>query len=615
MNKYKGFLKQTLSIIRISQKSDRSYFPLVIVRSLVTSSFPFVAIIYSALILDGLIDGLAKASIMTYVYQMIVIGGILILLRTALNFICQQKENLISYRLNSEIAKKTLNLDYEQLESQAIKDKLSRADQGVNSSGGISAFIEALGRSIENIVSFIYSFILILALFNRVSILDPDTLTKVFNNPLISVALFILIIVNLLLNFNYLKKVNDINYEMFEKNVVTNRIAAYLTNVSLNYKLGKDVRIYNIDKLIIDEVHSCTTSIINNFYGGAKKSARMMSNVGLLNHLVLFAAYGIIGVKALLGLISIGNVLLLVSAITLFNTAITTFISNISGASIQMKYLTLYGEYLNTDTDMYKGTLPVEKRNDSQYALEFRNVTFHYPNSEEIILHNVSLKLDIGKKLAIVGPNGAGKTTFIKLLCRLYDPTEGEILLNGINIKKYDHKEYVDLLSIVFQDFRLFSTTIKENVTCGKEEDNNMILDYLKQAGLEDMINKLDDGLDTYIYSNFGEQGIEVSGGESQKLAIARALYKDTPIVILDEPTSALDPISEYEIYTKFDNLVKEKTAIYISHRMASCRFCDNVIVFDKGKIIQSGNHDELLSNTEGLYYDMWSAQAKYYNT
>lgn len=614
MNNFKKYFKQTFSVIRISQKSDKSFFPLVIFRSIVTASFPFVAIIYSALILDGLIDELSKATIMTYVYQMIIISGTLILLRTILNFICEQKQNLISFKLKSEITKKTLNLDYEQLESQAIKDKMSKADQGVNSNGGISSFILSLGSSLENIISIIYSFILILALFKITSIVDPDTLTKIFNNPLMGVVLFILIFVSLFLNLNYLKRVNAIQYEIFEKNVVLNRMFGYLAEVSTDYKLGKDIRIFKINNLIMDEIDKKSHHFIQNFYAYLSKIARLMSNVGLLNHIILFAAYSIIGIKALLGLISVGDVLRLVSAITVFNTAITAFLVNISRTSIQTKYLSLYDEFLNTDTQMYKGTLPVEKRNDSQYALEFKNVTFHYPNSKEIILHNVSHKLDIGKKLAIVGPNGAGKTTFIKLLCRLYDPTEGEILLNGINIKKYDYQEYVDLLSIVFQDFRLFSTTIKENITCGIDESDNIILDYLTQAGLKDRINDLDDGIDTYVYSNFGEQGIEVSGGEAQKLAIARALYKDAPIVILDEPTSALDPISEYEIYTKFDELVDQKTAIYISHRMSSCKFCDNIIVFDKGKIIQQGNHETLLDSIDGLYFKMWSAQAKHYN-
>ena len=607
--------KEIRDVIKISNKSDITYFPLVVLRSVVTASLPFVAIIYSALILDGLIDVLDKAMIMSYVYQMIIISGVLLMLRTGLNFICEQKNNLISYRLDSEISRKTLNLDYEQLEKQEIKDKLSRANQGVNSNGGIGSFIDLIGRSIENIISFIYSFILILALFNRLDLNNPDSITKIFNSPLVGFGLIALIIISLLINFGILNKINKLQYDVFEKNVFVNRIFGYLISAALDYKEGKELRLYHIDKLISDRQHNYTIEFVGNFRSFSVKSGALFSNVGLLNHIILFAAYAIIGIKALLGLISVGSVLRLVSAVTAFNTAITQFITNFSSATIQTKYLSLYEQYLDTKTNLYKGTLPIEKRDDSEYEIEFRNVSFHYPNNEEIILNNVSLKMKIGKKLAIVGPNGAGKTTFIKLLCRLYDPTEGEILLNGIDIRKYNYQEYINLISVVFQDFKLFSSTVKINVTSGQEEVDEKVLEYLAQAGLKERIDKLDKGIETYIYSNFGEQGVEVSGGEAQKIAIARALYKDTPLVILDEPTSALDPLSEYEIYTKFDTLVENKTAIYISHRMSSCRFCDSIIVFCKGEIIQSGNHEELLEKTDGLYHTMWSAQAKYYNT
>ena len=201
----------------------------------------------------------------------------------------------------------------------------------------------------------------------------------------------------------------------------------------------------------------------------------------------------------------------------------------------------------------------------------------------------------------------------IKLICRLYDPTKGEILLNGVNIKKYNYEQYVKLFAIVFQDFKLFSTTIKNNVAFTLEETNETIKKYLYQAGLKDMINNLEEGIDTYLYTDFAEKGIEVSGGEAQKIAIARALYKDSPFVILDEPTSALDPVSEYEIYTKFDELVKNKTSIYISHRMASCRFCNNIIVIENGSVTQHGNHENLLQDKNGLYYTMWETQSQYY--
>lgn len=614
MTSKRNVLKEIYTVIKLSRKSDKLFFPLILLRSLITASLPFVTIIYSAKILDGFINELDKTSIMTYVYQMILLSSILLLSRTILQFFCDQKSNLINLRLDNEISKKTLNLDFEQLESQVIKEKIYRANQGVNSNGGIGSLINLIGVAVENIISFIYSFVLILAIFDRVDVTEPDGVTKVFNNPLVGVGLIVLIIISLVLNFRILSKVNKLEYQLFEDNVVANRLFEYMISVSLDYKLGKEVRLYHVGTLISENQRKYSRAFVRTFQTFGRITGGMFSRVGLLNHIILLAAYAIIGTKALLGLISVGSVLLLVSAITAFNTAITHFITNMSNATIRTKYLSLYQEYLETKTIMHKGTIPIEKRNDSEYQFEFKNVSFQYPNTEEQILNNVSMKINVGKKLAIVGPNGAGKTTFIKLLCRLYDPTKGEILLNGIDIRKYDYEEYISLISVVFQDFKLFSTTIKDNVTSGQEGTEEMVLKYLNQSGLTERVDKMSDGIYTYIYSDFGEQGVEVSGGESQKIAIARALYKNTPFVILDEPTSALDPISEYEIYTKFDTLVDNKTAIYISHRMSSCRFCDSIIVFENGEIIQSGNHEELLMNTCGLYYNMWSAQAKYYN-
>jgi ATP-binding cassette subfamily B protein len=614
MKKKLKVFKDVSDVIKISNKSDRLFFPLTILKSLVTASFPFVGLIYSALILDGFIDELDKVAIMSYVYQMIVISGILLITRTILNFICQQKTNLITLRLNSEISKKTLDLDFEQLESQEIIDKISRANQGVLFSGGIGSFINLLGLSIENIISFIYSLTLIVALFISVDLTNPDTITRIFNSPLMGAGIIALIIISMLLNFRIIKKINRLHYDIYEENIYVNRLFEYLRDSSMDYKISKDIRLFHIDKLLSNKINDTCYRFGKSYGNIEEKAGKMAAQAGILHNVILYTAYVVIGVKAILGLISVGNVLLLVSVVTSFNTAITQIVSNISSAATQTKYLALYKEYLDTKTKLYKGTLPIEKRNDGDYSFEFKNVSFHYPNNEELILKNVSWKMETGKKLAIVGPNGAGKTTFIKLLCRLYDPTIGEILLNGINVKKYDYKEYIDLMSVVFQDFKLFSTTIEENVNCGNMSSDDLVLDYLKQVGLEDRVKNLPDGIHTYLYTNFSEQGVEVSGGEAQKIAIARALHKDTPLVILDEPTSALDPLSEYEIYTKFDKLVQDKTSIYISHRMSSCRFCDNIIVFDNGSITQSGHHDELLSNDKGLYHKMWSAQAKYYN-
>lgn len=270
-------------------------------------------------------------------------------------------------------------------------------------------------------------------------------------------------------------------------------------------------------------------------------------------------------------------------------------------------------ELLELADEMYKGSLPLEKRSDGEYQIEFRNVSFRYPGSKEYALKNFFMKLKVGERLAIVGKNGSGKTTMIKLLCRLYDPDEGEILLNGVNIKKYRHEEYAALFSVVFQDYTLFSLEIGENVAVSQKPDADRVRKCLQDSGFKERFDSLPKGMKTYLYKDYEDEGVEISGGEAQKLAMARALYKNAPFVLLDEPTAALDPVAESEIYTNFDKIVGNKTAVYISHRLSSCKFCDRIAVFKEGMLVQYGSHEELLLDADGEYAVMWNKQAMYY--
>ena len=250
---------------------------------------------------------------------------------------------------------------------------------------------------------------------------------------------------------------------------------------------------------------------------------------------------------------------------------------------------------------MYQGSIPTEKRNDREYEVEFKNVSFQYPGSNFWALSHVNIKFQIGKRLAVVGENGSGKTTFIKLLCRLYDPTEGQILLNGIDIRKYNYREYMDIFSVVFQDFQLLSQPLGENIAGNKKYDAELVQKCLRDVGVEERLKTMPGGLETILYKDSGENGVILSGGEAQKIAIARALYRDAPFIILDEPTAALDPIAEADIYSRFNEIVGDKTAIYISHRLSSCKFCDEILVFDHGSICQRGSHKELVKDRNTL--------------
>lgn len=324
--------------------------------------------------------------------------------------------------------------------------------------------------------------------------------------------------------------------------------------------------------------------------------------------------YLFVALKAYAGAFPVGNIILYVGAIMQFANGFASLLTNIGELSSNAVYLEKIQEFLDRPNKKYLGSIPIEKRDDNDYEIEFHNVSFKYPGSESYVLKKLSFKMQIGQRLAVVGMNGSGKTTMIKLLCRLYDPSEGEITLNGIDIKKYNYEEYMAIFSVVFQDFKLLPFSLGQNVAASMNYEPEAVSQALLQSGFEERLKNLPKGLDSHIYKNFEEEGVEISGGEAQKIALARALYKNAPFIILDEPTAALDPLAEYEIYSAFDDIRDGKTAVFISHRLSSCRFCDDIAVFHEGEIVQRGSHELLIADRAGKYSELWNAQAQYYN-
>ncbi|MCQ2446597.1 MAG: ABC transporter ATP-binding protein/permease, partial [Clostridia bacterium] len=302
----------------------------------------------------------------------------------------------------------------------------------------------------------------------------------------------------------------------------------------------------------------------------------------------------------------VGYFLQLIQNIAWFFGTIVKFKTNVPFANDFLSFFDIKSE-------MKMGSLPVEKRSDRRFEISLDHVTFRYPDSNKEALRDVSLKIRTGERLAVVGMNGSGKTTLIKLLCRLYDPTGGKIVMNDFDIKNYDYDEYQGLFSLTFQDFHLFPFTIGQNVAAGKAYQPERCEEILRSVDFGKRLDELPAGLETHLYKDFDSDGVEISGGEGQKIALARAVYHDTPFIILDEPTAALDPSSEAKIYKSFDQITGGKTTIYISHRLSSCRFCDRIAVLDEGKLVQLGTHEELLADTEGKYAELWNAQAQYY--
>lgn len=317
--------------------------------------------------------------------------------------------------------------------------------------------------------------------------------------------------------------------------------------------------------------------------------------------------------KAWYGAFGVGSVTRYVGAVNSVAKGMSILIKTLAQARTNAPFLKDILDFMDIPNEMYQGTLTIEKRRDRNYEVEFRDVSFKYPNASEYALRHVSMKFRVGERLAVVGENGSGKTTFIKLLCRLYDPTEGRILLNGIDIRKYDYREYLSIFSVVFQDFQLLSLPLGQNVAASTSYDTARVRECLEKAGMGEWLKSHPEGLGTQIHKDVATgKGVDISGGEEQKIAIARSMYRNASFIILDEPTAALDPLSEYEVYTHFNDIVADCTAIYISHRLSSCRFCDEIAVFHQGNLIEQGTHEALLEKG-GKYSELWYAQAQYY--
>ena len=394
-----------------------------------------------------------------------------------------------------------------------------------------------------------------------------------------------------------------------------NRLFGHFGFIGADKERSVDIRMNNQQRLASAYWETNSTFGVNGSFG---KSARgkmgVYASLGVcITTLITGFIYVFTCLKAWGGAFDVGSITQYVGAATAMVTNVFALTDLLGVMKTNAPYLAKTFEFLDIPNSMYQGSLTTEKRSDRQYEVEFRNVSFKYPGSESWALKNVSMKFKVGKRLAIVGENGSGKTTFIKLLCRLYDPQEGEILLNGIDIRKYRYDDYMRIFSVVFQDFRLICQPLGNNVAGSMEYDRDRAKKALIDAGFGDRLAAMEKGLDTMLYKELSEDGVDISGGEAQKIAIARALYKDAPFIILDEPTAALDPIAEAEIYGKFDEIAGDKTAIYISHRLSSCKFCDEIAVFDGGSVVQKGTHEDLVADRDGKYYELWHAQAQYY--
>lgn len=586
--------------LKFAWKLKPIYFFYVITSIVVQSAGPFVSIIGTKYLVNEIAyDGNRDLKKIIFWAAFICFGT---LFYKVIQKITNEKQfdlndGLFRTELETRLSMYAVKMKFQHTEDPKMLDMIQKAEKGLNESWGVQGIVNGIISIISNIV--LLSGVVYLVVASSGWLLLP-----------IGISLIISSISGMLI-----AKCRKAYFELYAE---YDRKIDYYDNEAPLGRYAKDVRIYNAkDMLLKNQIN-----ITDECYYKAKAHLIKWWHCERADIIAKNACsaiiYCILGVDVLLKKINLGEFTSLVQATTKFSGAINGIIYGYFGMEYTSSVLKYYIDFMEA-IDEYEWE---EKKNAKKLlenfgkdvTIEFKNVSFKYPNTDLYVLKNVSTTIHSGEHLSIVGQNGTGKTTFIKLLCRLYDVTEGEILLNGQNIQDFEYKEYVKLLAVVFQDYRLLAFTIRDNISMGDENaTDEELMKICQLSDMSDWVESTENRLDTIMYKQFDEKGIEPSGGQAQKLAIARALYKDAPVVILDEPTAALDPISEFEIYKHFDSLVGGKTAIYISHRLSSCQFCDRIIVFNEGTIIEDGTHDELVSIENGLYAEMYKTQAKHY--
>lgn len=593
----------------------------VLICGVVCALTPYVDIWLLARLIDEIAGERNPHLLTVYVLALMSTSAVLSLLCAGLTRWKNVQLACLWHTQNKVFMKKLLSMDFAYMDDGHVQELRSRIWQNTDSGGwGLYKLIYSFEAIISSVMSMISASLLTASLF-ILPVAAGNGGLMILNHPV-----FILLIIALMFAVTFAAPLLSVKAGSYwvkyaDENQLGNRLFGFwLGNLGNDRAKALDVRIYRQDILSRSNLKKYNPFIPNSKLAKAARGpmGAYQALSGAVSQIFVGVAYIFVALKALGGAFSVGRVVQYVGAIIALSGGLAMLIETLGDLRNNTSFLRTVFEFLDMQNKMEQGDTAVSPNSgkgyeDEGYMIEFRNVSFKYPGQEDYALRNVSMTFHAGQRLAVVGTNGSGKTTFIKLLCRLYDPTEGEILLNGIDIRKYNYHEYMQLFSVVFQDFKLLSFELGQNVAGSMNADLDKAEQCLQRAGFGIRLGKLPQGLSTVIYKEFDEEGVDISGGEAQKIALGRALYKDAPFIILDEPTAALDPIAEFEVYSSMNQMIGEKSAVFISHRLSSCRFCHDIVVFHEGRLVQLGSHDALVNDESGMYYRLWNAQAQYY--
>lgn len=573
---------------------DKRLFLVLLINVFINALQPFPNIILSGLIIDSITRGEA---FLTFIFFICLMFGMNFLLMAVSIYLGKVKEYLFlkfTDKLNNDISNKCLDIDYEQFNDSSFQDSILLINQMVHGNNYFT-----------NISTVFDTFSQVIALIGIVIIMT------MLNNWLLLIALIVIALQSLL---HIIRQRYNLQFQI--DTVSEQRKLGYMSQIPKSIPAKKDIDMFDLGEYVFKKIKFFQKNMLEFNFRRIEKDGMIESVTYLLSIIFQVSAYVLIGINAFKGKITVGEFTMGITSLINFMSVSSFVATNMLNFNNSLFYIHKYKSFLTFRSKFDDNSgIVLNDLNLSDIEIEFKNVSFRYPNSTSYVLKNINLKISNKEKLAVVGYNGAGKTSFTLLMTRMYEPTEGEILLNGINIQKINYREYLKIFSAVNQDFFLFPFSILENIAQKSEvseQEKEKIMGLCRSNGIEERISRMYRGLETPITKELFAAGVDLSGGERQKIAILRALYKKSPVLILDEPTAALDPVAEYEIYRKFAEMSDGKLTVYISHRINSTRFCDKIAVLDKGEVKEYGTFKELME-LKGLYYNFFETQAELY--
>lgn len=569
------------------EKKGRIYFIIKILLSLYSVIPKIVFLVFPGLIINELIQDKNINNLLFYVLMIITIPIFDKLILKIINTYLQKVKMDLSLKFGKKFDYHIMMMDYEVFENPDIQDLIYRAN---------ATFVNSISF-IDKICEMLSAFLSLFVIFTLLASL----------NFIIVIIVIVLVFVNAYIT----KRNNNIQFENEKLLTKFNRFLSQIGVIPTMFTYAKEVRLFDMKDYLTNIVINKGAEANNIRLDNVKKAYNAQLYFSLTNFIQQGIIYAYLIWQVIEDNLPIGNMTIYLAAISQFSSLFNNFVQSYLNIAKDSLKIEEYKKLITIPLKQYElgSKMPIISEKS---IIEFKNVSFKYPGSNILVLKNINLVLKLNEKISLVGANGSGKTTLIKLLMRLYLPTEGEILLDGVNINEFEYDAYQKLFSPVFQDFRLYTVSIKENIVLNNNVNYDKLHKVCNEVMLLKKIQSLPNGFDTQVFKLYDESGFEPSGGESQRIAIARALYHDAPIYLLDEPTAALDPIIENEIYQQFSNIISKKFAIMITHRLSIVKLTNKIILMDNGEILGFDSHSVLYEKNQ-FYKNMYDVQAKYY--